>query len=262
MIENNFVEDREEKPKYSRRGILQSMASAAVGWTLASPWAARAQEASEKKIQFRSGRASIDGIFVPAKGASGPQPAILLIHPAAGLDDRVKEFAQRLAREGYAVMAPDFTSREKGATEKVIATHLNPELTVQDVKAAYEYLKKRPNVDTSRLSAVGLGWGSWRAFMLAEGAPDLHRLVAYYGSTPTDGLARIQAPMLVHYPEYDFRVTGNAVWIERTMKELKKSFSYKIYQGAKAEFVTKAASPEDKTAADESWAKTLDFLKS
>lgn len=68
--------------------------------------------------------------------------------------------------------------------------------------------------------------------------------------------------MLAHYAEFDFRVTGNAVWIEHTLKGLKKPFSYKVYEGAKAEFVTNASSQEDKAAADASWAKTLDFLKS
>ena len=92
--------------------------------------------------------------------------------------------------------------------------------------------------------------------------PELYRAVVYYGSTPTEGLETIKAPVLAQYAENDFRVTGNALWTEKTMKELGKTFTYVVYGDADAEFMSKPDTQPDADAAKNSWQKTLEFLRS
>jgi carboxymethylenebutenolidase len=237
---------------------------AAVGSVILSADATVSSDVSEDKVQYRSGRISLDALLVTPK-STGPHPAVILIHPASGLDDHTKDIARELAAAGYAVLAPDFSSRPKASSNsaaKVPITRLNPELTLLDAKAAYSYLQSNQSIDSTKISVIGLGWGGWRAIMLAESVPGLHRVVIYYAAIPPEGLENVRAPIMGHFAENDFRTTGNVVWAESTFKELGKSFVYTIYPDTDVEFLTKPTSPKDIEAAKESWKKTLDFLGS
>jgi carboxymethylenebutenolidase len=255
----------------SRRFALKSLCGLA-GVLVAWPsWSAAhssafgaAEDLTEETIPFPSGRATLDAFLVSPKGA-GTQPAIVLIHSSAGLDAGVKDFARKLAAEGFVVLAPDFRSRMKSASgtgEGTLVIHLDPTVSAEDAKSAYDFIKTRQNVDPARISTVGLGWGSWRAVMLGEMEPDLHRMIIYYGAIPSDGLDKLNTRILAQFGEYDFRTTGNAVWAAKTFKEMGKSFTYKVYSGANVDFATDPKTQQDKEAAAESWSETLEFLRS
>jgi carboxymethylenebutenolidase len=255
----------------SRRMVIRSLLGLA-GVVIAGPaWSAvglsesaTPEDLAEDTIQFPSGRATLDAFLVSPKGG-GPHPAIVLIHSSAGLAPSVKDFARKLSAEGFIVLAPDFRSRVKSASgtgDRTLVVHLDPALSAEGAKGAYEFLKTNQNIDSAKISTIGLGWGSWRAVMLGEMEPDLHRIVVYYGAIPTDGLEKINTPVLAEFGEYDFRTTGNAVWAQKTFNEKGKSFSYKVYDGANVDFVTDPKTKQDRDAAAESWSETLEFLRS
>jgi carboxymethylenebutenolidase len=86
--------------------------------------------------------------------------------------------------------------------------------------------------------------------------------VTFCGSTPADGLKDVEAPVLAHYAQYDFRVTGNALWTAHTMKDLGKRFTYYVYPRVNHGFFN-SKSPQYDTAAEKlSWDRTLQFLRS
>jgi len=161
-------------------------------------------------------------------------------------------------------MAPDLASRlgtakAPGSTTQAI-NQLSPRLTVQDLRAAFSYLQKDANVDPAKISAVGFGWGGWRSFMLATSVPELYRAVVYSGATPTQGFENVHAPVLGNYAQYDFRVTGNAIWTEKTMHDAGKQFTYYVYPSVYRAFYS--AGPQyNADAAKLAWTRTLDFLK-
>jgi carboxymethylenebutenolidase len=161
-------------------------------------------------------------------------------------------------------MAPDLASRlgaSKPAGQALQAINqLSPNLTVQDLRAAFAYLQKDPDVDPAKISAVGFGWGGWRSFMLATSVPELYRAVVYSGATPTQGFENVHAPVLGNYAQYDFRVTGNAIWTEKTMHDAGKEFTYYVYPSVYHAFYS--AGPQyNADAAKLAWTRTLDFLK-
>jgi carboxymethylenebutenolidase len=86
--------------------------------------------------------------------------------------------------------------------------------------------------------------------------------VVFYGSTPDDGLQNIHAAVLAHYAQQDFRITGNAVLTEKTMKELGKKFTYYVYPGAEHAFFNDTGPRYDAEAAKLAWSRTLEFLRS
>jgi carboxymethylenebutenolidase len=229
-------------------------------------------------VTFASGDAMIEGYMVQPRG-SGKHAAVVVIHDSQGLDSSARNIVNRLGEAGYVALAPDLLSRIGGTgkrTPEEIMQALGQTMrddsaedtaraigritaaqTVADVKAAFGFLEKSAAVDAAKVSAIGLGWGSWRTFMLAGGTPRLHRAVVFYGSTPDTGLDSIAAPVLAHYAQFDFLVTGNAVW---TRQQLGSRFTYHVYPTGRG-FLNEAAAQYDEASSKLAWTRTLEFLR-
>jgi carboxymethylenebutenolidase len=121
-------------------------------------------------------------------------------------------------------------------------------------------LREDPDVDAAKISTVGFGWGGWRSFMLAVSVPELYRAVVYCGSTPLQSFDAVHAPVLVHYAQFDFRTTGNALLTERAMTEAGKTFTYFVYPQVNRGFYAPGMQ-YNADAAKIAWTRTLDFLQ-
>jgi carboxymethylenebutenolidase len=214
-------------------------------------------------VQYDSGGFNIDA-YVAKPNGGGKNPAVIVIHDNQGLNDPMREASRQFAAAGFVAMAPDLASRLGAPKAPGQATQainqLSPNMTVQDLRAAFAYLQKDPEVDPSKISAVGFGWGGWRSFMLAASIPELYRAVVYSGATPTQGFENVHAPVLGNYAQFDFRVTGNAIWTEKTMHDAGKEFMYYVYPNVYHAFYS--AGPQyNADAARLAWTRTLDFLK-
>jgi carboxymethylenebutenolidase len=254
-----------------RQGLLKCALASAIVFVDLSGFAAAArarQEASTANlevaaVQYDSGGAKLDAYVAKPKGG-GKNAAVIVIHDDQGLNDPMRELARQFAAAGFVAMAPDLASRlgaEKSGGQALQALHqLSPHQTVEDLRAAFTYLQKDPDVDSAKISAVGFGWGGWRGFMLATSVADLYRAVVYCGATPTEGLENVHAPVLGNYAQYDFRVTGNALSTEKAMHEAGKQFTYYVYPGAFRGFYS-AGQQYNADASKLAWTRTLDFLR-
>jgi len=223
---------------------------------LASP--ARNQGESAANVDAQTIQISSDDAKIPAYLAKpksgGKHSAVIIVHDTTGLNGGVEAVARRFAESGFVALAPDLS---RGAGEKAIAG-LPLTQPVFDLQKAFAYLQGDSSVDSSKISAIGFGWGGWRVFKMAEDNNSLYRAVIFYGATPTDeNLKAIHASVLGNYAQYDFRVTGNAVWTE---KELGKKFTYYVYPKTDRGFFLNPSS-DTNDSAQQAWTRTLDFLK-
>jgi carboxymethylenebutenolidase len=198
--------------------------------------------------------------------SSGKHPAVLLIHDAQGLDDQMRKTAAKLSAEGFLVLVPDLLSRTggTGAAQQVesAVSRLSPLETVQDLRSGFEFLKAQSSVDPAKISAIGFGWGGWRAFKLAASVPELSHAVIFYGATPVDGLENIHARIMANYAQYDFFDTGNSIWTQDTLQQLGTTFAYFVYPKTFRGFCNSDARHYDADASKLAWSRTLDFLRS
>ena len=140
-------------------------------------------------VHYSSGGDSIDAFLAIPSGA-GKHPAVIVIHDVQGLDENTQEIAHRFAEAGFVALAPDFLSRAGGTANKTgdeVAQAfggLSISGSVEDAKGAFRFLQQRSDVDAGRISSIGIGWGGWRTFKMAEDLPTLYRAVVFYGSTP------------------------------------------------------------------------------
>jgi carboxymethylenebutenolidase len=147
---------------------------------------------------------------------SGTGPGIVLIQEIFGVNGYIRDVAERLAGEGYVVLAPhmywriqsDFaveaTSPDDLGVAFEVAGQHDPVNGVADVGAALVHLAGRPEVN-GPVGVIGFCFGGSMAY-LAAAAHEPACAVSYYGSMiggNLDKAAEITCPIQFHFGSND-----------------------------------------------------------
>jgi carboxymethylenebutenolidase len=228
--------------------------------------AAHAADPKTEMVKFPSGKDTIEGFLaVPEK--PGRYPGVIVIHEWWGLNDWVKEQTQKIAEQGYVVLAVDLY-RGKTATDPNEAHELMRGLpqdrAVRDMQAAFDYLAARKDV-TGRIGSVGWCMGGGYSLQLAIHQPRLAACVVNYGALPTDpnDIQQIGAPVLGNFGGQDHGITpADVKAFQKSLTALGRYVDIKIYDDAGHAF----ENPNNQTGykpadAADAWARTIAFLK-
>ena len=217
-------------------------------------------------VSYKSGDETVTG-YLALPGSPGRHPAIIVIHEWWGLNDWVKEQAQRFRDQGYVALAVDLY-RGKSAADPAQAHELMRGMphdrALRDLKAAFDYLASRPDVNKNKIGSVGWCMGGGYSLELAENEPKLAACAVNYGAMPTDPtlIQKIQAPLLGNFGAEDRGIPPDAVRaFEKAMKDAGKTIDAKIYDSAGHAFENpnnKAGYRQD--AAVDAWARMLGFF--
>jgi carboxymethylenebutenolidase len=224
---------------------------------------------TSSEIKYPSNDGTAIGGYLTRPKDDSQRPAILVIHAREGINNHVRDVARRLAKAGYAALAPDLLSRQGGTTsfsssEAAIAAgqNLDDEMITKDLTAGINYLKGQSFVRANRIGVIGFCWGGGKALLFTTRSKDLSASVIYYGSNPAnlDDVKNISAPVLGQYGGADERITSAVPNLEEAMKKYGKSFEYKIYPGAPHAFNSDVSPSYREAAAKEAWSRTLEFF--
>lgn len=107
-----------------------------------------------------------------ADGSDGRQTAgVLVAHEGRGFTQHPKDRAVMLAELGYVAFAPDYFGQPaqslEHAFELMRVYTASRELYAEHGRAALDTLRAHPNVDGSRLAAIGFCWGGFAVLELA-----------------------------------------------------------------------------------------------
>ncbi len=209
----------------------------------------------------------IKGLLAIPKDATGKLPAVLVIHENRGLNPHIKDVTRRMALEGFVAFGADYLAplggtpvdEEKG--KEMIGT-LKPDDVVAYSQAAIKALIAHPQ-GTGKAGAMGFCWGGGAVNSLAVVDPTLAAGVAYYGrQAPAADVAKITAPLMLHYASLDERINAGIAEYEAALKAAGKSYELHMYDGANHAFNNDTnAARYNKEAADLSWGRTVGFLK-
>ena len=126
-----------------------------------------------RMVTFRSGTEKITG-FLALPRDPGRHRAIIAIHEWWGLNKWVKEQATNLATNGHVVVAVDLY-RGKATANPSEARRLKRDLpedrAIRDMKAAFDYLAGRLDVDSKHIGSLGWSMGGGLALQLAIHEP-------------------------------------------------------------------------------------------
>ena len=111
--------------------------------------------------------------FVPAR-ASGPRPAVVLLHGWCGNASNLLLAAQALHRSGFAVLLME--SRNHGRSDR--DDHSSLPRFAEDLDSAIDWLKALPCVDNTRIVALGHSVGAAAVLLSASRRDDLAAVVS------------------------------------------------------------------------------------
>src|SRR5437899_2737954 len=136
-----------------------------------------------REITYQADGVSLRGYL--ADGSRGATvPGILVAHEAPGMNDHVKGRAQALADLGYIALALDLYGSAGFPLEEARSRHAElmsaPGLIFRRASAALDVLARSPNVDPSRLAAIGFCQGGITALELARGGPPVRCAVGFH----------------------------------------------------------------------------------
>ncbi len=160
--------------------------------------------------------------------ATGRQRGLLLFQEAFGVNAHIRDLAQRLAREGYTVIAPELYHRTAPGFEgdygdfNAVRKHMaamTPAGLAADIGAAYGWLAKEQGLE-GRIGAAGYCMGGRVAWQAAVEKP-LRGAVSFYGSgidKMLEGAAKVSGRMLffwggsdAHIPPEQRRAVADAL---------------------------------------------------
>lgn len=197
-----------------------------------------------------------------------PAGAVILIHEWWGLNDNIARTAERLAGEGYVVLAVDMyrgqSASAPGEARALMQAALSQAPALMDnIAAAHAWLTARH----SRLQVAVMGYCFGGALTL-EAAINLPELfdaaVVYYGRVTDDEarLRRIEAPMLGIFAEEDGGIEVEDVRaFEAAMQRVGGELDLRIYPGVGHAFANPSGTAYQAEAAAAAWQRTLSFLR-
>jgi len=209
----------------------------------------------------------VKGLLAIPKDAAGKLPGVLVVHENRGLNPHIKDVTRRLALEGFVAFGADYLAPAGGTPadeEKAreMIGQLKPEDILSTSQAALKAVASHTQAN-GKAGAVGFCWGGGTVNALAVADPSLAAGVAYYGRQPAAAdVAKIKAPLLLHYGGLDERINSGIPDFEKALKDAGKSFELYVYDGANHAFNNDTnAARYSKEAADLAWGRTVGFLK-
>jgi carboxymethylenebutenolidase len=207
------------------------------------------------------------GHFVFPDGMVEPYPAIIVIHEWWGLNDGVRAMANRLAGQGYIVLAVDLyggatASTPAEARELMMGVVENQNLATENIRQAYKFLEDVAGAP--RIAALGWCFGGGWSLNAALLFPNqLDAAVIYYGQVTTQEakLRPLNVPILGLFAEDDSTIPlENVRGFERALKNLDKDYEIEIYPGVGHAFANPTGRNYHATTAESAWERTVAFL--
>ena len=204
---------------------------------LATPSLALASVTTDKLVI--NGREHVMSLYDETPG-SAKKPGLLLVPEYWGKDKLIEAHAKRFAKQGYFVFVVDLYGDERHSNKSKEADKLQEDAEKNGmdplfdlVTKSMEALRARPEVDATKVAAVGFGYGAGLLLNAAKrGGAGFKAAVLFYGGvnnlkvtsqvTPLPALLYVRAEKDVYTTKADFEQ------FERDMA--KTAFSLEIFR--------------------------------
>ena len=222
-------------------------------------------ETERASYESPEGHGTIQGLMARPAGATGPLPAVLIIHENRGLNPYIEDVARRAAKAGFLAFAPDGLTPLGGypGTDeegREMQGSLDGAKLMEDFFAAYEFLAGRD--DTTRVGCVGFCYGGGVCNALAVAYPELGASVPFYGRQPdVADVPAIEAPLMIHYAGLDERINEGWAPYAEALEENGKEFSVHFYPDVNHGFHNDTTPRYDEEAATLAWDRTIAFFE-
>jgi carboxymethylenebutenolidase len=209
----------------------------------------------------------VTGYMARPEDDSVSHPGLLVIHEWWGLNDNIKNMTERLAGEGYVVLAVDLYGGEvaekpEEAKKLMQEAMANKKKALANIDSAITYLESARSAD--KLGVIGWCFGGGWTLQTAIAFPDkIDAAVMYYGQLvlEKDKLEAINAPLLGIFAEEDKAIPpASVVEFKDRLDELDKTNKIRVFEGVDHAFANPSGKAYDPEAAADSWDLATEWL--
>lgn len=197
--------------------------------------------------------------YLAAPDGDGPYPAILLIHSFNGLEEGYRTMVDRMAAEGFVVLAMGWQTFERSPSDAVVGQLVTDSLAT---------LREHPAVDPDRLALTGFCAGGRYTMLFLPQFDDFKAGVAWYGfpyrgsPAPADLIDDLSAPMLVIHGTLD--TASPIADIYQYTDELEaagKDFELSVYEGEPHGFMLSGGQLREDEVASRAFDEMIGFFR-
>jgi carboxymethylenebutenolidase len=217
----------------------------------------------------------------------GPHPGVVMVHDVWGVSDHTRDLAQRLASEGFSVLALDLYRRKgdwKIENPGVWMRALSDPEAVADVQAAIDFLMGHTASRGCKVGVTGFCMGGMYALLAACACRGLSAAVPFYGllshehgilfdengldaalkpRQPIDAANDLACPLLAFFGDEDeFIPASDIAQLKQRLAKLDQPSDVVIYPGAGHAFMNESRPEAYRAgAASDAWSRTVAFLR-
>jgi carboxymethylenebutenolidase len=201
-----------------------------------------------------------------ATAAPGKGPGLIVLHPWWGLNETIKAFCGRLAREGFITFAPDLYRGKLATTIKdaeILSSALDATQAKSDVADAVTFLSERADLAGPGLGVIGFSLGAYFALGISLEDPERMRAVVVFYGTRGGDYGRSKASYLGHFAETDaYESASDVRSMEDALRAAGRPVTLHTYAGTGHWFFEPDRSDAyHEGAARLAWERTVAFLK-
>jgi carboxymethylenebutenolidase len=216
--------------------------------------------------------------YVARPRARGRFPVVIVVNEVFGIHEYIKDTCRRLAKLGYAAIAPAFFVRagdpapltDMKAVMTIVAQASDAQV-MGDVGATLAYLHRAPFADAGRVAITGFCWGGGVVWLACENFAAVKAGVAWYGRMvppagspsppgrmwPVEHVDRLVAPVLGLYGGKDSLAAQIPAMRAALTKAHKSDSEIVIYPDAGHGFHADYRSSYNAANARDGWARML-----
>lgn len=204
---------------------------------------------------------------------AGSYPGIIVAPTGLGVDDWIREIADKLAAEGYATLVPDLYHRDppKITYFKDRLARLQDSNIVRDIEAAFVHLSKHPSVRSDSMGILGFCLGGRVVYLCAGSLPTFQAAACFYGRdimlpwgdgpSPFQKTAQINCPFVGFWANDDPNPTPQDVGLfENEFRRNQKTYEFHCYDNAGHTYMSDRTEEYREKAAKDSWGKLLGWF--
>lgn len=236
----------------------------------------KSMQIETEKIELKVADSPPMGAYVARPAGTGRYPGLMVFQEAFGVNGHIRKVTDRFAAEGYVAIAPELFHRTapmgyEGDYKNFpsVMPHyqaVTNDAAEADIRAAYDWLHSNPKVRPDEISCVGFCMGGRVAF-LANAVVPMKAAVSFYGGGIAQGLldraAKLHGPALLIWGGLDKHITPeHRKAVVDALAAQHKTYVNVEFSNADHAFFCDERSAYEPNAARQSWALTLEFLRS
>jgi dienelactone hydrolase len=231
-----------------------------------------------KTIDYEFDGANLKGFLAYDDATTEKRPGVLVVHEWWGLNDYAKERCKKLAELGYVAFAVDMYGDGKSvehpddARKMATAVRQNLKTWRGRAETGLKQLTSQPNVDATKLAAIGYCFGGSTCLQLAYSGADLKAVATFHAALPTptpEEAKAIKAKLYIAHGGDDTFVPDKSVTaFKEALDKAKVSYKFESFPGVVHSFTVPGADKigmkgmkYDKAADEKSWKEMLALFK-